>query len=230
MATVGIIGGIGPESTIQYYRMIISSFLKKERNGNYPQIIINSINMNKMLELIEKNELANVTEFLLLEIERLLKAGADFALLASNTPHIVFNQISGLSPLPLLSIVSAARDEAVLKGYKQVGLFGTRFTMEGGFYDEVFAESGIKIIIPDEKDLKYIHAKYMDELVKGIIKDSTKQELLYISKRLKERNGADAIILGGTELPLILKESDDSEIPFIDTTMVHVKKIIEIIL
>ena len=229
MKTVGIIGGIGPESTVEYYRMIVSSFLQREKNGNYPQVIINSINMKRMLELIGKNELGNVTDFLLLEIEKLNKAGADFALLASNTPHIVFKQLKSLAPLPLISIVNAARDRAVKEGYKQVGLFGTGFTMQGGFYNDIFAESKIKVFIPDKDDRAYIHDKYMGELVKGIIKESTKQELLNISKRLKESTGVEAIILGGTELPLILKETDNIGIPFLDTTRIHVEKVVEML-
>ena len=229
MKTAGIIGGIGPESTIEYYRMIISYVLQKEKSGNYPSIIINSINMKRMLDLINDNELSKVTDYLAFEIEKLSRAGADFALLASNTPHIVFKELSSLSPLPLISIVNAARDKTISKGYKSVGLFGTGSTMKTGFYNEVFAEKGIKICIPDEQDRIYIHNKYMDELVKGIFKESTKHELLNISKRLKESAGVEAIILGGTELPLILKESDDVGIPFLDTTKIHVEKIIEIL-
>ena len=230
MKTAGIIGGIGPESTIEYYRMIVSSFLEKEKTGNYPQIVINSINMKKMLDLIGENELDGLVEYLSQEIEKLSRAGADFALLASNTPHIVFKQLSNSASLPLISIVNATKDETLSKGYKKVGLFGTGFTMKGGFYNEVFAESGIKVFIPDEEDRTYIHNKYMDELVKGIIKESTKQELINISKRLKERTGIEAIVLGGTELPLILKETDDIGIPFLDTTRIHVEKIVEMLL
>ena len=230
MKTAGIIGGIGPESTIEYYRMIVSSFLEKEKTGNYPQIVINSINMKKMLDLIGKSELDGVVEYLSQEIGKLSRAGADFALLASNTPHIVFKQLSNSVSLPLISIVNATKDETLSKGYKKVGLFGTGFTMKGGFYNEVFDESGIKVYVPDKEDQTYIHNKYMDELVKGIIKESTKQELINISKRLKERTGIEAIVLGGTELPLILKETDDIGIPFLDTTRIHVEKIVEMLL
>ena len=108
MYTVGIIGGIGPESTIEYYRLIISSFLEQEKRGNYPQIIINSINMKKMLDLIGNNMLAEVTEYLSGEIRKLASAGADFTVLASNTPHVVFDKIREKSPIPMISIVEAA--------------------------------------------------------------------------------------------------------------------------
>ena len=227
MNTVGIIGGIGPESTIEYYRLIISSYLDHEKDGNYPQIIINSINMKKMLDLIGENKLDEVTDYLVAEIQKIAKAGADFALLASNTPHIVFNQINQTSPLPLISIVEATCEKAVSKGIERVGLFGTKFTMQGGFYDKIFYDHSIAVISPDEKDQDYIHDKYMGELVKGIIRDDTKTELLKIAHNLKENRGIEGLILGGTELPLILKETDDIGIPFLDTTKIHVESIME---
>ncbi len=227
MNTVGIIGGIGPESTIEYYRLIISSFLEHERNGNYPQIIINSINMKKMLDLIGENKLNEVTDYLVAEIQKVASAGADFALLASNTPHIVFNKINQKSSLPLISIVEAACEKAVSKGMHRVGLFGTKFTMQGGFYNESFSEHDISIITPENLEQGYIHDKYMGELVKGIIREDTKRELLKIAHCLKENKGVEGIILGGTELPLILKESDDVGIPLLDTTRIHVESIMK---
>jgi aspartate racemase len=108
MKVLGIIGGIAPESTVDYYRLIISSYREQKRDGGYPQIIINSIDMKKMLDLIAAKELAGVTEYLISEVKKLTQAGADFGLLASNTPHIVFEDIQRQSPLPLISIVEAA--------------------------------------------------------------------------------------------------------------------------
>ena len=187
MNTVGIVGGIGPESTVEYYRLIVSAYLDREKNGNYPRIIINSINMKKMLDLIGENRLDEVTNYLVGEIQKLASAGADFALLASNTPHIVFDQINRSSPLPLISIVEATCEEAVRKGMQRVGLFGTKFTMQGGFYDQIFSNHGITVISPDNEDQDYIHAKYMGELVKGIFHDETKKELLNIASKIKKK-------------------------------------------
>jgi aspartate racemase len=227
MNTVGIIGGIGPESTIEYYRLIISSFLEREKNGNYPRIIINSINMKKMLDLIGENRLEKVTDYLVSEIQKLASAGADFALFASNTPHIVFNQINKVSPMPLISIVEATCENAMGKGLQRVGLFGTKFTMQGGFYDRIFSDHGITVISPQEKDQDYIHEKYMGELVKGILRDDTKNELLNIANKLRDSDGIQALILGGTELPLILKETDADKMDFLDTTRIHVESIMK---
>ncbi len=227
MKTVGIIGGIGPESTIEYYRLIISSYLENEKQGNYPQIIINSINMKKMLDLIGQNNLAEVTDYLVAEVHKLAKAGADFALLASNTPHIVFDQINRASPLPLISIVEATCEKVINIGLKRVGLFGTKFTMQNRFYNQIFSVNDISVIVPNEKEQNYIHDKYMGELIKGIIRDKTKNELLKIANNLKNTNEIQGLILGGTELPLILKETDATEIPFFDTAKIHVESIIK---
>ena len=227
MYTVGIIGGIGPESTIEYYRLIISSFLEQEKRGNYPQIIINSINMKKMLDLIGNNMLAEVTEYLSGEIRKLASAGADFTVLASNTPHVVFDKIREKSPIPMISIVEAACKKAKDMGLNRVGLFGTGFTMQGGFYSAVFSRQHIEIIVPDEKDQDYIHKKYMDELVKGIILDETRKGLEQIIEKLRRSHEIEGLILGGTELPLILKETKDQDLPFLDTTQIHVENIMK---
>ena len=227
MNTVGIIGGIGPESTVEYYRLIVSAYLDQEGKGNYPRIIINSINMKKMLDLIGENRLDEVTDYLVGEIQKLASAGADFALLASNTPHIVFDQINRSSPLPLISIVEATCEDAVSKDMQRVGLFGTKFTMQGGFYDQIFSNHGITVISPDNEDQDYIHAKYMGELVKGIFRDETKKELLNIAGKLRENEGIQGLILGGTELPLILKAGDAEGMEFLDTTKIHVESILK---
>ena len=227
MNTVGIVGGIAPESTIEYYRLIISAYLDREKNGNYPQIFINSINMKKMLDLIGTNRLIEVSEYLASEVNKLAAAGADFALLASNTPHIVFDKIQKASLLPMISIVEVACEKAKEIGIRRVGLFGTKFTMNGGFYDTVFTKQNIEVIVPDENDQDYIHEKYMSELVKGIILDETKNGLLNIAAKIKQEHGIQGLILGGTELPLILKKSFDPDMPFLDTTRIHVENILK---
>jgi aspartate racemase len=226
MKTVGIIGGIAPESTIEYYRLIIASYREQKRDGSYPSIIINSIDMKKMLDLIGANELAEVTEYLLGEIEKLACAGADLGFLASNTPHVVFEDIRRQSPLPLVSIVEATCEATKALGLKKVGLFGTRFTMQGRFYPEVFSRQGITLVVPDLSDQDYIHGKYMSELVNGVFLDETRQRLLSIVDRLKEKNGIQGLILGGTELPLILRDSAGRGIPFLDTTRIHVAQVV----
>ena len=227
MSTVGIIGGIAPASTVEYYQFIISGYLEQENSGNYPQIMINSINMKKMLDLIGRGKLTEVSEYLAAEVDKLAAAGADFALLASNTPHIVFDQVQAAASLPMISIVDTTCARAKALGLQKVGLFGTRFTMQGRFYDHVLSKQGIEVIVPDQADQDYIHEKYMNELVKGVFLDETRSGLLSIVRKLKQTAGIQGLILGGTELPPILRESSDPEVPFLDTTKIHVASILE---
>ena len=224
--TVGIVGGIAPESTIEYYRLIIASYRNHSSGGDYPSIIINSINLKRMLDLVAANDLAAVTEYLLDAVEKLARAGADFAVLASNTPHIVFDELRERSTLPLISIVETTCVEAEARGLKRVGLFGTRFTVQGRFYPDVFSRAGIQLVVPNEAEQDYIHTHYMSELVNGIFLPETKKRLLEIVDQLKERSAIDGIILGGTELPLILGDAGHNGIPFLDTTRIHVKRIV----
>jgi aspartate racemase len=227
MQTVGIIGGIGPESTIQYYRFIIAAYRERKPDGHYPQIVINSIDMQKMLDLIGANELTKLTVYLLGELKRLADASVDFAVLASNTPHLVFADLQKASPIPLISIVEETCKKTQSLGLQKVGLFGTKFTMQRSFYQDVFAKHNISIIAPEPEDQNYIHDKYMGELVNGIILPETKTRLLAIVNDLKARYGIQGLILGGTELPLILQPGDDQDIPFLDTTQIHVESIVQ---
>jgi aspartate racemase len=236
MKSVGIIGGIGPGSTVEYYRLIIAAYREQKPDGSYPSIVINSIDLKKMLGLIEVNQLAEVTEYLVGEVQKLGRAGADFGLLASNTPHIVFDEIRRQSPIPLVSIVEATCDEAKALGLKRVGLFGTRFTMQGRFYSDVFSKKGIALAIPNEPDRSYIHEKYLSELVNGIFLPETRERLLTIVSRMKEQEGIEGLILGGTELPLLFQDKTSrsespsavpaSGIPLLDTTSIHVRAIV----
>jgi aspartate racemase len=225
MKTAGIIGGIGPESTIEYYRQIIASYREQIRDGSYPSIIINSIDLKKMLDLIGANKLPEVTEYLLDEVRKLDCAGADFGALAANTPHVVFDAISQQSPIPLISIVEATCQAAKARGMKRAGLFGTRFTMQGRFYSDVFVPAGITLVTPAPEEQDYIHNKYMNELVNGIFLPETREGLLAIVERLKAQESIEGLILGGTELPLILQEVNNEGISFLDTTKLHVEQI-----
>jgi aspartate racemase len=226
MKTVGIIGGIGPESTVEYYRFIIASYREQKKDGSYPLIIINSIDLQKMLDLMEANELAEVAERLVEEVRKLARAGADFGLLSSNTPHIVFDEIQRQSPIPLISIVEETCAEAKALGLERLGLFGTRYTMQARFYPEVFSREGLTIVVPDEAEQDYIHDKYINELLKNKFLSETRERLLAIVDRMKEREGIQGLILGGTELPLILRDATDRGIPFLDTTQIHVKAVV----
>jgi aspartate racemase len=230
MKIPGIVGGIAPESTVDYYRRILAAYREHVPDGSAPAMLINSIDLKRMLGLIGAGEIAAVTEYLLEEIRRLARAGADFGLLASNTPHLVFDDLSERSPIPLVSIVEAARDAALAQGITRAGLFGTRFTMEARFYPDVFARAGIAVIAPAEDERAYIHERYMSELVNAQFLGETRSRLLAIAERMRRDEGAEAIILGGTELPLLLRDAEIGSLRFLDTTQIHVERIVERIL
>ncbi len=227
MKSVGIIGGIAPESTIEYYRLILARHRERRRDAGNPSIIINSIDLHRMLAMIGANELDRVTVYLTAEIARLAAAGAEFAVFASNTPHIVFTAVARASSIPMISIVEAAAGEVKRRGARKVGLLGTRFTMQGRFYPEVFAEHGIEVVAPQGDDQSYVHDKYMSELVNASFLPETRAGLLAVVDRLRDQHAIDGIILGGTELPLILREVEYRGMPFFDTTRIHVEEIVQ---
>jgi aspartate racemase len=226
MKTLGLIGGIGPESTIEYYRYIIADYRERQKNDSYPAIIIDSINLTKMVGLVTANQFDRVADYLIGEFEKLARAGADFGALAANTPHIVFDEVQARSSLPLISIVEATCEHVRCLGLKRVALFGTRFTMEGHFYPKVFSRAEIGLVTPNEDERAYIHDKYMNELLKSVFSSETREGLLTIVDRMKQRDGIEAVILGGTELPLILTDDEQNGIPLLNTTQIHVERLV----
>jgi len=224
---IGIIGGIAPPSTVDYYQRIITAFQEKNNTRNYPSILINSIDMTRMLDLIAKQQYDVLTDYLIVEINKLKNGGADFAAMASNTPHIVFDQLRNKSVLPLISIVEAALASAKKFGCKKLCLFGTKSTMQGGFYQSGFSKEGIEIITPPPESQNYIHDKYMNELVKGIFLEETKKAFINIVQYMKKQNSIEGLILGGTELPFILKEEDFINFKLFNTTEIHVENIVK---
>jgi aspartate racemase len=227
MKTVGILGGIGPESTVEYYRRMIAVYRERRRDGSYPSILINSIDLKRLLDLVEAKDHEGLVGYLAGGIRALARAGAELALMAANTPHIVFEGVRRKSPIPMISIVEAARDAASSLGLHRPGLFGTRFTMQGGFYQEIFAGAGMTIVVPSEDEQAVIHEKYMNELVKGVFLAETRERLEAIAGDLKARTGMDGLILGGTELPLILRDPTIHGTPVLDTTRIHVNAAME---
>ncbi len=221
MKMLGIIGGVGPESTIEYYRTIMALYRERQRDGSYPEFIINSVDLKKGLDFMAANNLAGMADYLLEEIGKLARADANFGLISANTPHIVFDEVSSKSPIPLISIVEATCAAAKARNLKRLALLGTRYTMQGTFYPKVFSREGIELVAPDAKDQEYIHDKYLNELVPGKFLPETRDGLLAIVDRMHAKSDIDGVILAGTELPLILRDADHKEIPLLDTTRIH---------
>ena len=221
MKTLGIIGGLGPESTIDYYQKIIAFYRERTGDGSYPEFIINSVNLRKGLNFMDANDLAGMADFLLEAIDKLARAGADFGLISANTPHIVFDDVAPRSPIPLISIVEATCACAKARNLKRLALFGTRYTMQANFYPKVFSHEGIALSVPEREDQDYLHEKYFSELVPGKFLSETRAGLLAIVDRMKAQGGIDGVILAGTELPLILRDAGHNGVPFLDTTKIH---------
>jgi aspartate racemase len=224
---IGIIGGIAPPSTIDYYQRIIKGFQEKDSADHYPSILINSIDMTRMLDLVAKKEYNTLVDYLSGEIQKLKNGGADFAVLASNTPHIVFKQLSKKSTLPLISIVEATLAVAKKLGCKKLGLFGTKLTMQGNFYQAEFSKEGVEIVTPSIELQNYIHDKYMNELVKDIFLEDTKKAFIDIVYQMRKQSNIEGLILGGTELPFILKKENFNNFRLFNTSEIHVDSILE---
>ncbi|MCB2187128.1 MAG: amino acid racemase [Deltaproteobacteria bacterium] len=223
---IGIVGGIGPESTLDYYKGIIQACKKRGLGMNFPEVVLYSASLGELMELMDSGRWDELVDWLVAKLGFLQRAGADFAAIASNSPHLVFDQVARRSPLPLISIVEAARAQAVRLGLQQPGLLGTRFTMSSDFFPKVFAPAGLQLSVPPPAEQDLIHQRLFAEIELGIIKDSTRQELLAIVDGMKQRQGIDGLILGCTELPLILPEESYLGLPVINTTAVHVEAMV----
>ena len=221
MKTLGMIGGVGPESTVDYYKNIIAMYRERKRDGSYPQFVINSIDLQKGIDFLEANNLPGMTDFLLDEIEKLPKAGAEFGIIAANTPHIVFDAIAPRLPIPFISIVEASCDFVKSRNLKRLALFGTRYTMQSDFYQKVFRREGIELIVPETKDQDYIHEKYFAELVPGIFLPETRASLFAIVDRMKDKIDIEGVLLAGTELALILRGDSHNGVALLDTGKIH---------
>ena len=225
--TIGMIGGIAPASTVDYYNRIISRFQERTGLREYPSVIINSINMTHMLNLITNDQLEELVDFLSEEIFVLEKAGAKVIFMASNTPHMVYEPLVKRVKTKMVSIVDSTIAYAQSKGHHRLGLFGTLPTMEGDFFQDGFEAAGMEIITPMPDERIYIHKIYMEELIRGRFLPETKSRLLSIASRMYSEGQIDSLILGGTELPLILKSSDFEDIEFINTAKIHVERILD---
>jgi aspartate racemase len=229
MRTLGIIGGLGPESTIDYYRSIIARYRARHPNAGYPHIVINSLDVDKGIAMLDGGRLDKLTDYLATGIELMARAGAQLGCIAANTPHLVFDEVQQRSAIPLISIVRAAAHRAAALGLKNVGLFGTGFTMRASFYANELQRVGIALVLPKESEREFIHGKYLGELLNNQFLPETREEIVAIAQRMRSEDGIEALILAGTELPLLLRDSV-GDIQFLDTTVIHVEAIVDALL
>ena len=225
MKKIGLVGGLGPEATVLYYEGMIREAQKRFGRNYFPYLVINSVNAFEMMPMLDTKDFDRLSGWLLNHLKVLADAGAELTGIASNTPHIVFSRIESESPLPLIPIMRGPVEEAKKRKDSKVLLMGTRFAMEGGFYQKAFESSETELVIPEQNDREWIHKKIIDELIHGMIKDETRGGLFDIVRKTAERIPLDAVILGCTELPLIMKP-EDSAWPLLNTTQLHIEALV----
>ncbi|MBQ1432073.1 MAG: amino acid racemase [Ruminococcus sp.] len=229
MRKLGLIGGTGYESTLVYYREL--NRIVNERCGgrSFPEMSLESVDLYKALGYVAADDEDGLTAYLLDKLENLAAGGAEFAALTAGTMHIVFDRLKEKSPLPLVGIPQTVCDEAKRMGYRKVGLMGTIFTMEKDFFKSALTENGIEVIVPDKAQRELINQRITTELELGIVNKSTEEEFLGIIEQMRAAHGIDALILGCTELPLILG-AHNCPLPVLDIMAIHINSLAGMIL
>ena len=220
MKVLGMIGGTGPESTVDYYKTILDEHRRRRPDEGNPPLLINSINFYSLTSFMDPPNWEGLAQMFAAEFDKLRRAGADFGLISANTPHICFKHLEPISPLPLISIVTSTLNECKRLGIKRPLLLGTKLTMESDFYPDEFTPAGVALVTPRAEDREWINQKYFDELFVGVFLDETRERFAEIILANSQLHSADAVILGGTELPLILRGVDMGP-PLLDTTKIH---------
>ena len=210
---------------MDYYRRILAAWGRRFP-GSAPSLIIDSLDVQVALRLLT-NDRPALVRYLLGSVERLERAGVHFVAITANTPHLVFDDLAARASVPLLSIVETCADEAARLGLRRLALIGTRFTMDASFYPETFARRGLEIVVPAASDRDWIHDRYINQLVKGDLREETRAEFVTLVERLRDERAVDAVILGGTELPLLLRSPIIAGVPVLDTTGLHVQAIVD---
>ncbi|MDO9628444.1 MAG: amino acid racemase [Acholeplasmataceae bacterium] len=228
MKTIGMLGGMSFESTLDYYKLI-NEGIRDHLNGSHSaKIFMYSYDYAELEILLEKNEWADVTNRLVEEAINLRNAGADFLVLCANTMHIVSDLVEEKSGLKIVHIVKSTLEYAKEKNLKKVLLLGTIYTMKSEMYPTIFKEAGITVITPNKVDQAFIHRTIYLELIRGILSPQSKERLINIIKEHQE-NGVDGVILGCTELPLLIKP-EDIDIDLMNTLKIHAKAVVEYVL
>lgn len=219
--TIGILGGMSPESTAAYYEYITRTYTKTFGDYGYPEILIYSVSFQPYVDWPAEGRWDLVAKGLSQAAQALEVAGADFILIATNTMHmdIVFDEVEASVNVPMLSLLDAVGEAIQERGMETVGLLGTAFTMEKTFYHDALADRGIEVLVPGADDRQRVNHVIYNELVAGEIRDASREIFVEIIGDLAQR-GAEGVILGCTEIPLLISE-DQAGMPLFDTTVIH---------
>lgn len=227
MKKIGLVGGTGPESTAMYYKELNSIIDAATDGRSMPEVVIDSVNFRKAWEMVSAKQHKELAEYLSEKVNNLIKCGAEVVALTAATMHIVFGEIVNKTKVSLVSIPKSICGEVVERGYKKVGLLGTIFTMEQDFMKKDLSQAGIEVIVPDKAHRDLIAKRIYEELEVGIVKESTLQEFNAIIKKMRDVYGIEAVVLGCTELPLLLND-ENCVLPCLDSVEIHIKKLVEL--
>ena len=227
MKKIGLVGGTGPESTLMYYKELNTRIDKLTGGKEMPDIVIDSVNFRRVWKYVTEADYDELADYLSEKVDYLRASGAEIISLTAATMHIVIDRVEAQTEVSLVSIPKAVSDEVVAKGYKKVGLLGTIFTMEQDYMKNDLRHAGVDVFIPDKKDRELVARRIFEELESGIVKESTLQEFVAIINKMKEEHGIQAVILGCTELPLLLN-SENTPLPCLDSVDIHIRKLIEL--
>jgi aspartate racemase len=226
MQKIGLIGGIGPESTVSYYRQLVQGVKNELGEHSLPRLSIETLNAFHVFSLCKERKYDDLAEYVLEGLRSLAAAGAQCAALTGNTPNIVFDQLQAATPIPLVSAIEATVAVAKSRGVKKVGLLGTIFTMTNTFFVKPFERDGIDVVVPIEEEIRYIQGKIESELEHGVVMAETRAGFVKIISNMKQRADIEQVILGCTELPLLLDDTV-SPVPCLDTVAIHVAALVK---
>ncbi len=222
---IGILGGLSPESTVTYYHYITREYYRRLGDYGHPEIIIYSVNFQEFVDWQKQGEWKTAAEKMIEVMISLRKAGADFGLIASNTMHIVFDEVQRRSPMPLISIIDATAEAIKKEGFNVVGLLGTVFTMRESFYKDGLRKHGIETLVPGREDREYVDRVIYAELCRGETSPKSREGFVRIVDDLKGR-GAQGVALSCTEIPLLINE-EDCKVRLFDTAVIHAKRALD---
>jgi len=230
---LGLIGGIGYLSTLEYYKKINECFQNAisptSPTLESPEIFIDCLNLAKAYSFLENTNFENFTSLFIEAVKRCYVSGADFVAIAANTAHIVYDEICSVSPIPVIGIVDETCAYAQKKGYQNLVILGTKFTMKSGMYNKKCEQYGMNCVLPNEDEIEIINNIIFPNLESGLLLSKDKKKIIDITNNLIMKCSSDALVLGCTELSLAISQ-DDINVPLIDTAKIHIESIVKEIL
>ncbi len=227
MKKIGLVGGTGPESTLMYYKELNLLIDRMTGGKAMPEITVESVNFRRAWDYVSAGKYEELADYLSEKVSLLKSSGSEIIALTAGTMHIILDEIENKTNVSLISIPKTVCDEALLRKYKKVGLLGTIFTMEQDYMKKDLVRSGIEVIVPCKEDRELVAKRILEELELGIVRDDTLQEFNAVIEKMRDENGIEAVILGCTELPLLLNDNN-CVLPCLDSVEIHIRKLIRL--